>query len=206
MLGVFPTRALQSARRHLGGLGSRSSAHMINSARRSGADVSLTEPIYLRYLHYRIYRLYGIYHLIHSIPLHGLHRNGLQDVPALVADTSIPHRRHHQGRHVPGWPSTSSFFARFRNLTSPPLFPPRVRYTLSGHNANMICNTSVCAPSHSATAHCEYSHCPAAEVTQTLFFVTDITSFRYTSVERIPPFQPIELSIQRKHVCRNKHA
>lgn len=98
------------------------------------------------------------------------------------------------------------FVARFKNLKLPSLFSSHVCYTVSGHNANVIRSTSVCAPSHSATAHSEYSHCPADGAAQTVFFVADINPVRYILVERLPPFQPIELPIKRKHVCRNKHA
>lgn len=51
-----------------------------------------------------------------------------------------------------------------------------------------------------------YPHRPAAVVTQMPTFAADINPFRYILIERLPPFQPIELSIKRKHVCRNKHA
>lgn len=96
--------------------------------------------------------------------------------------------------------------ARFKNLKSPSLFSPHVRYTVLGHNANVIFSTSVGALSHSATAHCKCRHRPAAVVTQAPIFAADINPFRYILIERLPPFQPIELSIKRKHVCRNKHA
>jgi hypothetical protein len=86
-----------------------------------------------------------------------------------------------------------SYFAHFKNLALPSLFPSRVSYTFSGHNANMIFSASVDAPLHSATAHCKYRHHPAAGITQTPIFAADINPFRYILIERLPPFQPIEL-------------